>query len=581
MIALLLATAAAAPLQGDVQVRLFDDALDVAASVIADLDPVLAEDDLGSEVSCWDRVGVRDFNLDVPIELVGLSPGQDTLTVYVGFGDITGADMVLYAEDEDFLDLCTELELDVYEVAITNAELAGTLQLQPSGDGFAATWFSAPLVSADLRTDLEYIPDDAILTYFEDTILDLVADQLEDSVPPLLDEALAQAAFQGDYEGMALGVELVDVQLEPGSLGIGADASVDFVGTSACAVPTGAAAPGGRDASLPLAQGSGRAFGTGLTEGFVNRLLFASWESGAFCFRSESADTLADRLAVVIDPSIATFDVQAVVEAPPRLTLEQGAMRVAIPAMALTVTGRSDNGSVELVSAQMAIDAAATVGFAPSLTALTLSLEDLSIDFQELGLSRISPGFEEHVEPLLEQQLSGWLEGELARIPVFSSLYYAYGLALVVDEVSPEAGGLELWMGLIDEDELDRSPPDTEITSAVAGRSSAEVSWTGADAEGSTVAFSWQLDDGAWSAWTTDTTVEIWALSEGDHTVAVKARDVTLNEDPTPASVTLTLSADNPSRTGESCAGCSSRGAPTTGLMAALLGLLGLARRRR
>lgn len=50
--------ASAAPLSGDLQARLYDDALDVAASVIEDLDPELFEAERGAPVGCCDRVGI-------------------------------------------------------------------------------------------------------------------------------------------------------------------------------------------------------------------------------------------------------------------------------------------------------------------------------------------------------------------------------------------------------------------------------------------------------------------------------------------------------------------------------------------
>ena len=91
----------------------------------------------------------------------------------------------------------------------------------------------------------------------------------------------------------------------------------------------------------------------------------------------------------------------------------------------LEVTGRSDSGSVSLLSAQMDVDAAAAVGFSPNLTALNLSLSDLQLSFEGLSISRILPGYESHIEPIIEEQLARWLEGELQRVPVMSSLYYA------------------------------------------------------------------------------------------------------------------------------------------------------------
>jgi hypothetical protein len=573
-------SAHAEPIAGAVQVRLTDDALDVAADLVEQVDPVIDEPDVGAAVSCWDRVGVRDFNLDVPIDLVGLSPGRDTLTLYVGFGDITGSDMTLYSEDTEYTDACFEFTNAIHEVAVRDAELVGTLTLAPDGEGFAVGWYSAPLLSADIETDFENVPDDLALEYFEDTLLDLITAEIEAALPPLLDDALAAAVLQGDYGDYGVDVSLVDVVLEPGSMGLGADGSVSFIGEAACAVPADPGAPGGRTVSLPLNQPDGAALGVGLTESFTNALLHTGWRAGAFCFGSETADTLADRLAVVVDPSIATFDVAAVLGAPPVLTVDDGAMRIRLTDLALTVTGRSDDGDVELVQADIDLSAAATVGFAPSLTALTLSLSDLDITFDALALRRILPAYESHVQPLLEDHLARWLEDELQQVPVFSSLYYALGLAIVVERAEPRDGGLELWMGLADPSSLDQVAPETTDLTVEAGRTSAALAWDGADDQGGGVVFSWQVDDGPWSAWTEDRAAEAWALEPGDHVARVKARDVWLNEDPTPAEAAFEISSENARRGGEGCTGCA--GGPVGGPAAAFfagLALLGLRRR--
>ena len=580
MIALLaVGLAQAGPLAGDVQVVLYDDALDVAAQLVEGLDPSIDEPDLGAAVSCWDRVGVRDFNLDVPIDLVGLSPGAGTLTVYVGFGPITGADMTVYGEDEDWTDLCPEFETALHSVSITDAELVATVTLAPAGGGFSVGWTDAPLVYGDLTTDFEDVPDDEVLYFVEDTLRALVADELQAALPPLLDEALAEAAFQGDYDGLAVDMALSDVDLTPQRLGLAATGTVRNTAPAGCPLPPDPGAPEGRAVALPLDDPAGAALGVGLTEGFTNALLHTSWSAGAFCFGSESADTLADRLAVVVDPDIATFEVQAVLGAPPVLTLDDGGMSVSLSDLALTVTGRSDGGSVRLVDAELDLSADATVGFAPSLTALTLSLSDLQVDFRTLALQRVLPAFADDVEPLLEDWLAGWLEDELQELPVFSSLYYGLGWAIVVDEARPAAGGLELWLDLADPADLDQTPPDTAIESLEVGQTSIAVAWSAEDDAGGPLAWSWQVDDGAWSAWTNAGSAEVWALPEGDHVIRVQARDAWLNVDPTPAERAFTLSADNPRRGGESCAGCASSGrsAPAWGILGLLL--VGLRRR--
>jgi len=105
---------------------------------------------------------------------------------------------------------------------------------------------------------------------------------------------------------------------------------------------------------------------------------------------------------------------------------------------------------------------------------------------------------------------------------------------------------------------LDRAgdgvPPETEIAGGPCGElicvNHADISWRGSDppVEGNSgpVAFAWRLDAGAWSAWTTDTSVQLTGLADGAHVFEVKAKDLSGNEDPTPARCEFTVDLNPP-----------------------------------
>ena len=81
----------ALPASGDLQVRLHAPTLAFAELQAEGLDPFVAEDDLGQDdVDCWDRVGVADFNLSVPLDAVALEADQGVFRVDVAFGDLLG-----------------------------------------------------------------------------------------------------------------------------------------------------------------------------------------------------------------------------------------------------------------------------------------------------------------------------------------------------------------------------------------------------------------------------------------------------------------------------------------------------------
>ncbi len=112
-----------------------------------------------------------------------------------------------------------------------------------------------------------------------------------------------------------------------------------------------------------------------------------------------------------------------------------------------------------------------------------------------------------------------------------------------------------LWLNRVDGERVgttritfDDQRPATTITLAadeISQPGNAVVSWRGADPWRDTppeeLRFAWRLDGGDWSPYTTATTHTFLELSDGDHTLEVRARDRDLNVDPTPAVARFTV----------------------------------------
>ncbi len=86
------------------------------------------------------------------------------------------------------------------------------------------------------------------------------------------------------------------------------------------------------------------------------------------------------------------------------------------------------------------------------------------------------------------------------------------------------------------------TPPDTQIDSGPAeggfqAGTSASFTFSGTDdrTPANQLTFSYKMDNGAWSAWSTSTSAQINGIGNGWHDFYVKARDLVGNEDPTPA----------------------------------------------
>lgn len=92
----------------------------------------------------------------------------------------------------------------------------------------------------------------------------------------------------------------------------------------------------------------------------------------------------------------------------------------------------------------------------------------------------------------------------------------------------------------------DRYPPDTLITEGPSDGSlvcqePVRFRWTGTDDATlpQDLVFRWRLNGGDWSEWTSQTSIELTGLSEGEHTFEVQARDGAQRVDETPASLTF------------------------------------------
>ncbi len=95
---------------------------------------------------------------------------------------------------------------------------------------------------------------------------------------------------------------------------------------------------------------------------------------------------------------------------------------------------------------------------------------------------------------------------------------------------------------------FDGTPPETAITFAddeVTSDGNALIKWAGKDyfaqSAEDRLTFSWRLDDGPWSAFGSENHYTFIGLANGRHTLEVRARDLDLNVDPSPAITHFTV----------------------------------------
>ncbi len=93
---------------------------------------------------------------------------------------------------------------------------------------------------------------------------------------------------------------------------------------------------------------------------------------------------------------------------------------------------------------------------------------------------------------------------------------------------------------------LDTEPPETTISSGpsdggIVYDSTAGFAWTAVDNVQWQLTYAVRLDDGEWSEYSSDTSIQYTGLEDGDHVFRVKAMDYSGNEDPSPATRSFTI----------------------------------------
>jgi MYXO-CTERM domain-containing protein len=233
------------------------------------------------------------------------------------------------------------------------------------------------------------------------------------------------------------------------------------------------------------------------------------------------------------------------------------------------------------------------LGLDPVLTAMTISLHDMNLDlsrFEAKHLVSDAPDAEKHLQRFIEGWLVNWVSEEIEQVSLFNTQFAAFGAIARADQIQWKKNHLILLASLYDEDDpaVDKKAPDTEINrlNTHEDTGSIHVAFSGLDDRDGALGYSYRLNGGSWSGWTTDTEVTLSDLIPGDHLFEVKARDSWLNEDNSPANIHFELGppeADDTDNSALANCSCSSNPDGSRGLLGiwTVAGLVFLARRRR
>jgi hypothetical protein len=574
---------------GGLQAAIYEDGLDFAEEILEDQEFQINTPEIGGEASCYDYVGIRDFNLDVPIDRVSASFTNEGIYFVVNFGVIHGEDMVVFGEDEDYWDLCVGFEKDLVYVQVDNAVLEGTVRPVITNGDLSVEFVGDPIIEGEITSDTSGFPDDLVLYFFEDSLWEMLAEKSEEMLTAAVDTYWKQGLLSGEFYDVNFSVDLVDMDVYKDALITGADLNAEWLYDPVC-IPGIAETGQDSEPSIDFGDGNGSSIGLGLTEGNLNRVFRELWEQGFLCFPDERMDLVYEMVGELFDPNIGGLQASAVLYTEPTVKMTKNGAKVNIDHFSMSISGEQNGEQVKLLSMTGDLSGSLDLGLDPVLTALTVSLHDMTLDIQDFEAGHLvstSPNAESHLAAFIEGWLLRWVTEELDGISLFNTQFNAFGAIARADDIQWNKNYLLLLVSLYDENDpaVDRTPPETTLDDLDLDNASqsAAFSYSGKDDRSGGLSYSYRVDGGSWSSWSVAQEVFLEEILPGSHLFEVKAKDSWLNEDTSPAEISFEIILEEDQgkeRPGLANCSCASQSSRPHGYWALFLGLACLRRRR-
>lgn len=213
--------------------------------------------------------------------------------------------------------------------------------------------------------------------------------------------------------------------------------------------------------------------------------------------------------------------------------------------------------------------------FVFDLTSVDLDLETLVADPLISDRDAVS----ERLIAFLEGWAMATLADRIADVPIYGNLFEMAGIFLRVDQTRATQGAVQVFGTLYESDdpEVDTEPPDTQARISKANASKVHLAWNAVDNRDGPFAYSWRIDSGSWSYWSSEDGDSFATPDPGEHIIEVRARDAWLNVDLTPSVILFEV--DTPAdKNGCGCASTRSGFGALPAFLCALF--LGVGRRR-
>ena len=528
------------------------EALDTATDMVSEL--ALSFDieknlDFG-EVSCWNKVGISNLNISVPLDGVSATLHPDYLTVVVDLGDIRGEQWDIYARDGSDNDNCETIEADLEWISFVGGQIEADLKLRAKDGELDVELVNTPRLYGTLDMDIEWQPqwaeslgfdwdlwpDDWFMDLINDYLLDLAIEMAAEAVPDLLAGNLPELAFETEVGAFDIGASLVSLQHDMSALRVTGDVDVSWTGEPQCDTFQ-AADPGGRDPGVMIGEHD---VGFGTTEAFLNRLAWRAWSQGLMCLDAHGVDEIVRELVPGAADTLSDFDVAVQLREPPVVGFDAGAVAASVHGLRLDLMGQHQQDAVHLLDVELDLDVELGTRIDEDLSMIVIDLEhlDLGIDVKETShLLSQEEGAEDEFEAFLERFTPTIVEAKLKDLAVAPTVFPIADLFVVrLAQLDFTAGAFAAAVDLYASDDpaVDGEAPETWASIVDATDSSIFVQLGGDDDRDGDLAWRYRLDDEAWSPWTLDETVEIMVAEAGDHTLEVAARDGWWNEDDSP-----------------------------------------------
>jgi len=577
---LLIPTALALPSDGGIQVAMYKPGADFAESLIEGQSIDFAEDVLGAEVGCYDQVGIRDLNIHIPVGDAELEFADDTLTVDVIFDQIHGEDMVIFGEDGEWLDVCPGFETNFNSFQITNGHIRLTLEPQIEEGTVQMDVIGTPIISGNITTDIDWIPEELILTFVEDAIWSTLSDTLSEQIPELVTEYLNTTRYAGQFGNLDMSVEVVEVRVQEEYFAMGMDLNVEWNGES-CLVMNAPEEPEGRTPLIDFGDGDGSDLGIAITERQLNALLLGAYADGLLCFEFGPLAGTLDAVDDSISDPVEDAELDIRFDAPPIMRMDEDRLRMDLDDFHLSLSGKVEGEDIQFFSLDADIEAAVELRVDSDISAVVLDLVYLEVDisdFQADPLLSDKDGAKERLLGFLDDWILETVAGQLQQVPLYGSLLHAADIFIRLDETGAIDGGLLIQASLFssDDPEVDTEAPDTQARVSETSLTTVTIEWEGEDDKADALTFSWRINEGEWSDWLGGEETSVPAPPPGTHILEVRARDDWNNIDPSPALIAFEIVEEEEEK------GCRcSTAAPPSGALAWLMLPLLWVRRRR